>query len=247
MNDEELSLLIKRDAERHTASARLRAAVQTQITLHTVGQKPCLTERFDGLGRIRSWLGSTDTGTPVGARRNSTLQLSLGFVCGVLLTLALVLLMPRMLPLGATSDVAVAELVSLHVRSMGAVPMFQVASSDRHTVKPWFQGKLDYAPEVPDLHDAGFDLLGGRVDKLHGRETAALAYQFRKHFISAYVLPMDQVSPIKRMQAKGFNIIHWSDGAMQIWAVTDLDASELERFGITWRSRVAERLTNEGM
>jgi anti-sigma factor RsiW len=122
---------------------------------------------------------------------------------------------------------------------MGAGPLFQVASSDRHTVKPWFQGKLDYAPEVPDLHDAGFELLGGRIDKVRGHDTAALAYQLRKHIISVYVMPTGTEVSAKRLQQRGFNIVRWSDGVMQIWAVTDADASELERFETAWRSKFA--------
>ena len=89
---------------------------------------------------------------------------------------------------------------------------------------------------MPDLREAGFDLLGGRIDKLDGHDTAALAYQLRKHIISAYVLPSTTAMPVERLQLRGFNILHWSDGVMQVWAVTDADASELECFGSAWRS-----------
>lgn len=239
MNEEELSELIKRNADRHPASARLRAAVQTQITLHAVGQKSRVADRLglEWLGSIRAWLGFTPAGNAVSVRSGSTTQMSLGFVGGVLLTLALVWMMPRLLPSGAAPQMNVADLLYLHVRSIGAGPLIQVASSDRHTVKPWFQGKLDYAPEVPDLLESNFELLGGRVEKLQGQDTAALAYRLRKHIISAYVSPMDRVVPMERLQQRGFNIIHWSDGVMQVWAVTDADVSELERFGSAWRSK----------
>jgi anti-sigma factor RsiW len=228
MNDEELSNQIKRDAERHPASARLRAAVQTQITLHAAQRKPHFLERF----KWRELL-------TVLSRPNGTAQLGLGFVGGVLLTLALVWMVPRIPMSGAQPEAVVADLLTLHVQSMGAGPLFQVASSDRHTVKPWFQGKLDYAPEVPDLHDAGFELLGGRIDKVRGHDTAALAYQLRKHIISAYVMPMGVAVPAQRLQQRGFNIVRWTDGVMQIWALTDADASELERFETAWRSKYA--------
>lgn len=237
MNDEELSNLIKRNAERHLASARLRASVQTQIALSAACHMPHVADHFRLLTHIKTALGLTPTSMPARVRFSTVTQLSLSFVTGVLLTLAMVWMMPRMLPSGATSEAVVADLLNLHVRSMGAGPLFQVASSDRHTVKPWFQGKLDYAPEVPDLHDAGFDLLGGRIDKLQGHDTAALAYQLRKHIISAYVSPIGRAVPAERLQQRGFNIIHWSDGVMQIWAITDADPSELERFGLEWRSK----------
>ena len=236
MNDEELSSLIKRNAERHPASERLRAAVQTQITLHAAGQKSRVAGSLKWLKFIKAWLGLREAGKAVRTQSSSTAQVSLAFVGGVLLTLALVWMMPRMLPNVAAPQSDVADLLNLHVRSMGAGPLFQVASSDRHMVKPWFQGKLDYAPEVPDLREAGFDLLGGRIDKLDGHDTAALAYQLRKHIISAYVLPSTTAMPVERLQRRGFNILHWSDGVMQVWAVTDANASELEGFGSAWRS-----------
>jgi len=236
MSDEELSNLIKRNADRYKASAQLRAAVRTQITLYAAGQRPEATGRVGLIAHLRHWVGWR--GTAAHAKVNlSAAQLSVGFVSGVLLTLVVVLIMPRKLPNDAVQEPMVADVLSLHVRSLGAGPLFQVASSDRHTVKPWFQGKVDYAPEVPDLRDAGFELLGGRVDKLQRGNTAALAFQLRKHIISAYVSPMELKVPVERLQRRGFNMIHWSDGIMQVWAITDADASELDRFAYAWRSK----------
>lgn len=231
MDDEELSSLIKRNAELYPASAQLRAAVQTQMALHAAGQKPRFADRF----KIKPWRDLMEVSMQRRAGFNQFKQLSLGFVGGVLLTLALVWMLPHALTPGSTPDALAGELLSLHIRSMGAGPLFQVASSDRHTVKPWFQGKLDYAPQVPDLSFAGFELLGGRIDRVQGHDTAVMAYQLRKHIISVYVMPTDQVAPVQRLQQRGFNVVHWSDGVMQIWAVTDADAGELERFESAWR------------
>jgi anti-sigma factor RsiW len=89
-------------------------------------------------------------------------------------------------------------------------------------------------------------LLGGRVDKLAGHDTAVLAYQLRKHIISAFVSPTELALPVERLKQKGFNILHWSDGVMQIWALTDADMSELERFGSAWRSKFAAQTSHEG-
>jgi anti-sigma factor RsiW len=245
MNDEELSVLIQRHAQRHLASKQLRAAVQTHITLHAAGRKPPASARLRWPEKISQWLGLAGerTARPAGFRQAASL--SLGFVGGVVLTLALVWMMPRMLALGPNAQAMVGDLLSLHVRALGTGPLFQVASSDRHTVKPWFQGKLDYAPEVPDLKEAGFELLGGRVDRLQGHDTAVMAYQLRKHIISAYVMPNDHVQPMAQLQKRGFNAVHWSDGVMQVWAVTDADANELERFGLAWQSRVAASATGQ--
>ena len=245
MNDEELSNLIKHKADRHPASARLRAAVQTQITLHAAGQISREAEGLKLLRPIRLWLHLMSDGMVFGMRTSSVAQLSFAFVGGVLLTLVLVWVMPRTLPFGAAVQIDVAELLNLHVRSMGKGPLFQVASSDRHTVKPWFQGKVDYAPEVPDLGDFGFELLGGRVERLDGHDTAALAYKFHKHIISTFILPMERTVPIERLQLRGFNIIHWSDGVMQVWALTDAEANELDRFGLAWRSVVSTETSHE--
>lgn len=239
MNDEELSAQIQRHAQRHRASKRLRAAVQTQITLHAAGRKLAPAERPRWPERIRQWLGGGSAATARPARLQPATSMSLGFVGGVVLTLALVWLMPRMLQPSQDPQAMVGSLLSLHVRALGTGPLFQVASSDRHTVKPWFQGKLDYAPEVPDLSEAGFALLGGRIDRVQGHDTAAMAYQLHKHIISAYVMPSDQVQPLAQLQQRGFNTVHWSDGVMQVWAVTDADAHELERFGLAWQSQVA--------
>jgi anti-sigma factor RsiW len=135
----------------------------------------------------------------------------------------------------------VAELVADHVRALKTGSLFEVASNDRHTVKPWFQGKLDYAPTVIDLEAEGFPLLGGRVEHVAGAPVAALAYASRRHILNVFVWPADREQPPQRSQRSGFNLLHWSDGAMQVWVVSDLDAVEIERFGQAWRSRTAAR------
>lgn len=239
MNDDELSALIQHHAQHHQASTQLRAAVQTQITLHAAGRKPPASARLGWPAKIKQWLGLAGNRTARPADVLQSTSLSLGFVGGVLLTLALVWMLPRMLAPSTDAQAMVGDLLSLHVRALGPGPLFQVASSDRHTVKPWFQGKLDYAPEVLDLSEAGFVLLGGRIDRLHGHDTAVMAYQLHKHIISAYVIPSDQVQPLAQLQQRGFNTVHWSDGVMQVWAVTDADASELTRFAAAWQSQLA--------
>ncbi|WP_342620107.1 hypothetical protein [Rhodoferax sp. GW822-FHT02A01] len=239
MNDEELSALIKGHANRHKASERLKAAVRTQITLHAAATpEPESAHPSDAWQPWGAWLGLSGFNAPGGYGVRQLTQLALAFVTGVLLTLALVVNYPHWIVHNNTSNNMVGDLLGLHVRSLGPGPLFQVGSSDRHTVKPWFQGKLDYAPEVPDLHDAGFDLLGGRIDRVQGHDTAVLAYQLRKHIISAYVLPVEQAVPSQTTQRRGFHIAHWSDGVMQIWTITDADVSELKRFESAWLAKV---------
>ena len=129
------------------------------------------------------------------------------------------------------------ELVADHVRALQVGPLTEVVSSDRHTVKPWFQGRLDYAPPVFDLADDGFPLVGGRIEHLRGQAVAVLAYSHRLHVIDVFVWPADAVVAPTREQRKGFNVVRWSDGAMQVWVVSDADRAEIERFAQAWQRR----------
>ena len=124
------------------------------------------------------------------------------------------------------------------MRALGGGPLIEVASSDRHTVKPWFQGRLDYAPPVPDLAAEGFPLVGGRVQGLRGRNVAALVYGRDLHRLNVYVWPADRVQPLQTSVLKGFHLAQWSDGAMQVWVVSDVEAGEVARFAAAWRARL---------
>jgi anti-sigma factor RsiW len=125
------------------------------------------------------------------------------------------------------------ELVASHVRSqMLPSHRFDVASSDPHTVKPWFEGKLDFSPPVKDLVAEGFPLIGGRLDYLHGRAVAALVYQRRKHSINLFIWPSspgDDATPSKATR-QGFHMIRWTSSSMTFWAVSDLNEGELQEF-----------------
>ena len=133
----------------------------------------------------------------------------------------------QMRPRAAVSEMADA-ILSDHVRSLIGTHLVDVPSSDQHTVKPWFAGKLDFSPDVRDLSAQGFPLVGGRVEYLSGRRVAALVYQRRLHMINLFIWPGGSSSePESAVTRNGYNLIHWTKGPMTYWAVSDLNASEL--------------------
>jgi anti-sigma factor RsiW len=142
------------------------------------------------------------------------------------------------LTLPSAQDRLVEELVSSHVRSLQVDHLSDVVSSDQHTVKPWFHGKLDFAPPVVDLAPQGFPLLGGRLDYLNGRNVAALVYRHDQHPINLYIWPgADRDLPPQIQSLHGYHLIHWAAGGMDYWAVSDLATDELEIFVNTLRSQ----------
>jgi len=129
------------------------------------------------------------------------------------------------------SDALVEDLVDSHVRSLLAEHLFDVQSTDQHTVKPWFLGKLDFSPPVIDLAPAGFPLVGGRLDYVSGRPIAALIYQRQKHTINVFVWPaLNRASAPTERAIRGFNVRHWVHDGMSFWAVSDLNEAELNEF-----------------
>jgi anti-sigma factor RsiW len=124
------------------------------------------------------------------------------------------------------------QVVSAHIRSLQAGHLMDVETSDQHTVKPWFDGRVDVAPPVIDLTAQGFTLLGGRLDYVAGEPVASVVYQRRKHVINLFVaqrLGAKHAGAINET-IQGYNVRHWSKEGLDFWAVSDLAGDELDEF-----------------
>lgn len=141
----------------------------------------------------------------------------------------------------ASSELLLHDLVSSHLRALAASSSVDVVSSDRHTVRPWFAGRVEVAPPAIDLSQAGFELLGGRVDYVGGRRVAVLVYKHGQHVIDLFVLPgnaseageeamPEEVGPAAPVMRQGLALVHRRIDDLQVWAVSDLDSRELAAF-----------------
>ena len=162
------------------------------------------------------------------AWRPSTLGFGLGAACAA--ALMLVVLTPEEQSL---TD----QVVAGHVRALQPGHLEDVLSEDRHTVKPWFDGRIDFAPPVKDLAAQQFPLKGGRLDYIGGRPVAALVYQRDKHVIDLFVRPAaaGTVVPPETAEKNGYNVVHWVQDGMAFWAVSDVERNQLRDFAATWQ------------
>jgi mycothiol system anti-sigma-R factor len=135
------------------------------------------------------------------------------------------------------------QLIASHVRSLMATHLTDVASSDQHTVKPWLDTKLDFAPPVFDLTNDGFPLVGGRLDYIENRPVAALVYQRRKHFINLFIWPAESVMTVanKTLSHQGYQLVHWIGGDFNYWAVSDVSESDLQLFKQAFEKQLPRR------
>ena len=147
--------------------------------------------------------------------------------------LLIAIIVRGVLPLGPLmGNVMVRKVVNDHLRSLTQNHRTDVFSSNQHTVKPWFDGRLNFTPPVEDLSAEGFPLVGGRLDYLDNRPVAAVVYRRRQHVINFFIFPAEHANdalPAKQMRA-GYNIIDWIESGMVYWAMSSLSAAELEKF-----------------
>ena len=212
--------------ERIEGARQLQAAVREQADYHEM--PAALRERLDALAAPKA----AQAAAPARAAalverwfgwRQAAASLALVGIGALTMHLATVQT--------SRNDRLLDEVVASHVRSTLGQHLVDVASSDHHTVKPWFQGKLDFSPPVADLSSAGFPLVGGRLDTIDGRRVAALVYQRREHLIDVFVSPgRDGVAIDDRRTIRGFQERHWIHADLMMWAVSDLNDRELAEF-----------------
>jgi anti-sigma factor RsiW len=233
--DGELDLARSLEVERHMEQCEvcailyrnqtaLRSALKDSSLYHSA---PAGLEK-----RIRSSL-RREAKSEVGRRLFGWRWLPVGvaLACALLMALVIWQAVPGLRPSG--DELLSQEMVSNHVRSLQLEShRTDVISSDQHTVKPWFDGKLYFAPPVKDFSSQGFPLLGGRLEYLNNRAVAALIYQRQKHFINLYIWPAEQSNASGEVATKrqGYNLLHWTNAGMTYWAISDLNGVELYEF-----------------
>jgi anti-sigma factor RsiW len=181
--------------------------------------------------RIRSAMGAETPAEREPSQRRFTLRWATpALAAAVIILFAAIFALPRILT-PSSNALLIEEVTASHVRSLMGTHLVDVISSDQHTVKPWFNGKLDYSPPVNDLKSEGFPLVGGRLDYLDSRPVAALVYRRHKHLINLYLWPSTAAnSSVQTETRQGYHIDHWTQSGMNYWAVSDVSPVDLSQF-----------------
>jgi anti-sigma factor RsiW len=229
--DGELDAVRSAEFERHVENcARCQGVLEGLESLRTQLQQSNLYERAssDLRKKVRKRIAQETTTaivSPGPSRKKWFLLPAFGTLAAAA---ALILIMLFVIPSQRQSTLT-AELIDAHVRSLQPGHLFDVQSTDQHTVKPWFDGRLDFIPPVADFATQGFPLVGGRLDVVDGHDVAALVYARRKHFINVFLWPKRESKPIAESSGsrEGYNWISGQSGDMQIYLVSDAALSDL--------------------
>jgi len=231
--DGELDAIHAAEMEAHVAGcAGCRAALDDLTAMRLMLQTPGVREPAPERLKVRIAAGiapsaaAANDDRPVSALRRRAPMAAFGGVVGLAACFALALIITPMLSSGALED----ELVAGHVRSLQASHLIDVATSDQHVVKPWFDGKLDFAPPVIDLAQQGFPIVGGRLDYVDHRAVAAVVYKRGRHLINLFIWPEAKPAPAGRHTRDGYTLLDWSQGGMTYWAVSDVNPNDLTLF-----------------
>jgi anti-sigma factor RsiW len=234
--DGELDAGHAREVEAHLESCPDCAAqLRDYRVMRQALSAPALRHRAPAALRARIE-GALPARRAVAPSRRSLLQgLAMGSVLSGALAASLVVFVTRQ----EEDQRILGDVVSAHLRSLQGDHLIDVQSTDQHTVKPWFNGRLDVAPPVIDLSAQGFTLIGGRVDYVDARPVAAIVYKRRAHVINLFVAQL--MGPERRAtieQVQGFNIWRWTRSDLGFWAVSDINAEELQEFGEKFEAAV---------
>jgi len=230
----------------YSAPPALRARIATAIAdAFDEGAAPAEADR-GGAAHVRWWRrGRRRSIAAFGAGFGANLGWALAGAACALLAVATINVNPvSWRPFGAAARPSASraalenEVLASHLRSLMPGHLMDVTSTDQHTVKPWFNGRIDFSPPVNDFAAEGFRLIGGRLDYLDGRTVAVLIYQRRKHIVNVFVWPAGESgeSTIDSTAMHGFNLVHWRRGGMNVWLVSDLNANELRDLARLLRS-----------
>ncbi len=245
--DGELDLVRHLQIEQHLQRCAACAEQEQHLrSLRVAIASPSL--RYQAPESLRARLQAalpSETATPIVVRKRSMPAFQLAtMAAGVLLlvgmsaTMGMLLSHPSSLMDERLADAVFAD----HVRSIQVDHLTDVVSSDRHTVKPWFQGKLDFAPDVPDLSEHGYTMSGGRLDYLVDRPVAALVYLRRLHAINVFIRPAanEETKAVRSLTRQGFHIRQWQQSGMAYWAISDLNDEELDEFVRLFRAALPQ-------
>jgi anti-sigma factor RsiW len=238
--DDELDIVSSRQVEAHLHTCpACTAEFDSARAVKTAFKNPALYHRAPAgvIGNITAILPSSSAASTQ-PRRAPRWQRPIAWAASVLLVLATgssLLLWQHAAHLAA--DAQADAFLAAHLRSMQLPDhLMDVRSTDQHTVKPWIDARLDFAPPVPQLAGAGYPLIGGRLDYVNGHPVAALVYNRGKHVINVFIHPGEDPSGASTSSRNGFNLCHWTDNGMTYWAVSDMNLPELEKFEATFRS-----------
>ena len=243
-SDAELDLVRSLEIEEHLKTcASCARELREQHILREGIRSANLYRRAPEALRARITANQNAVPTPAGGRSRAVTPILrtaqrrpvlewLAVAAAVLITLGLgIRFIPGVLSF-RQADLVAEELVASHIRSLQPGHLMDVVSTDQHTVKPWFDGKIDFAPPVRDLAEQGYPLIGGRLDYVGGRDVAALVYQLRKHYINVFIWPDDgkQGNRPEFVSKEGYNVACMSSGGMRLCGVADTNAEDLRQF-----------------
>jgi anti-sigma factor RsiW len=235
--DGELDLVRSLEIEEHLKScADCAQELRSQETLRKAFRSASLYQHAPKTleNKIRAALPRASQATPQQRRHAALEWLAVAAIVVIVAALSWRVL-PRLRG-PAERDLLAQEVVASHIRSLQPGHLFDVESTDQHTVKPWFDGKVDFSPPVKDFAAEGFPLVGGRLDYVARRNVAALVYQRRKHIINVFIWPESSgdathaAGAEQRQIVDGYNVVEWRHGEMYFCAVSDVNPAELQQF-----------------